>query len=220
MSDPNGNSESKSDPEIESEPEREMRTDPGPPETGDTGDADPRFSRLTADLSDRGQGAVLTTGDTTVIARTVARVVAPLVLLTSISLLFQGHNLPGGGFIGGVLTATGIALLYIIYGLDYIQDTLVGVVGDDGTETVDRGGTSNSARWVFGIGLAVAAGSGLVPILFGYPVFTQAVYIFPHPFPVPLYEEFEVASAFAFDLGVYFTVVGGLLAILREVGKE
>jgi len=42
MSDPNGNSESKSDPKIESEPEREMRTDPGPPETGDTGDADPR----------------------------------------------------------------------------------------------------------------------------------------------------------------------------------
>ena len=56
-----------------------------------------------------------------------------------------------------------------------------------------------------------------MPILFGFPFLTQGVLFLEH---VPLYEDFEVASALAFDLGVYFAVVGGLLTILEEVGRE
>lgn len=37
---------------------------------------------------------------------------------------------------------------------------------------------------------------------------------------LPLYGEFEVVPALAFDLGVYLTVVGGLLTIIGEVGAE
>jgi multicomponent Na+:H+ antiporter subunit B len=37
---------------------------------------------------------------------------------------------------------------------------------------------------------------------------------------LPLYGDFEVASALAFDFGVYFVVVGALLAIIGEVGAE
>ena len=62
---------------------------------------------------------------TTVIARTITRVVVPFILLTAVSLLFQGHNLPGGGFIAGVLTCTAFALVYIIYGQESLH-TLVG----------------------------------------------------------------------------------------------
>jgi multicomponent Na+:H+ antiporter subunit B len=174
-----------------------------------------------ADGEDAGEGAVLTGGDTTVIARTVARVVAPIILLTSVSLLFQGHNLPGGGFIGGVLTATAFALLYIVYDLNYVQDAITGVAGGPADrDKVDPGGANSSSRWAFSVGLAVALTAGLAPILLGEEFLTQAVYIFAEPLPVPLYEEFEVASAFAFDVGVYFVVVGGLLTIVRQVGEE
>jgi multicomponent Na+:H+ antiporter subunit B len=38
--------------------------------------------------------------------------------------------------------------------------------------------------------------------------------------PVPVYGEIEIASALAFDLGVYFVVVGALLTILAVVGAE
>ncbi|MFB6354632.1 MAG: MnhB domain-containing protein, partial [Halobacteriales archaeon] len=38
----------------------------------------------------------------TVIARTVARLTVPLILVTAVALLLQGHNLPGGGFIAAV----------------------------------------------------------------------------------------------------------------------
>ncbi|WP_423751358.1 MnhB domain-containing protein [Salinirarus marinus] len=148
---------------------------------------------------------------TTVVARTVVRVVVPIILVTAISLLLQGHNLPGGGFIGGVLTATAFVLVYVIFGLDYLQATIL-----DRRDEVDEGMVSVYRR-LFALGLALAAGSGLAPLLFDLPFLTQAVLFVEH---LPLYGELEVASALAFDLGVYFTVVGALLTIIAEVGAE
>ncbi|MFB6123867.1 MAG: MnhB domain-containing protein [Haloferacaceae archaeon] len=148
---------------------------------------------------------------TTIVARTVVRIAVPIILVTAISLLLQGHNLPGGGFIGAVLTATAFVLVYVIFGLDYLQTTIL-----DRRDEADDG-MVGVYRWLFALGLALAAGSGLVPVLFDVPFLTQAVVFVEH---LPLYGELEVASAFAFDLGVYFTVVGALLTIIAEVGAE
>lgn len=149
---------------------------------------------------------------TTVIARTVTRLVVPIVLVTAIALLLQGHNYPGGGFIGGVLTAVGFVLIYIIFGLENVSSDVLRMRPRE-----DEHGPIGAYRRLFSLGLALAFVSGLVPILFGYEFLTQAVFFLEH---VPLYGEFEIASAFAFDLGVYFTVVGALLTIAAEVGKQ
>lgn len=151
---------------------------------------------------------------TTVIARTVTRTVVPLILVTAVALLLQGHNLPGGGFVAGVLTTTGVVLTYVIYGRDFLQRDLLAVGGGD--ESILSGMTGRYANAV-GVGLALAAGSGATAMLLGYPFLTQAVAFLEH---VPVYGEFEVASAFAFDLGVYLVVVGGLLTIVSVVGSE
>jgi multicomponent Na+:H+ antiporter subunit B len=152
--------------------------------------------------------------DMTVIARTVTRVVFPLILLTALALLFQGHNFPGGGFIAGVLTAAGFALVYIVYGRAFVRDELLGRSGDDATT-----GSAIVGDYldVFTLGLALAAGSGVVAMLFGRSFLSQVV-VFLHDLPV--YHELEVASAFVFDLGVYFVVVGALLTVLAVVGAE
>jgi len=150
---------------------------------------------------------------TTVIARTVVRVVVPIILVAAVALLLEGHNLPGGGFIGGVLTVTAFALVYVVFGLEFLQAQVLGV----GVGATERHGLVEWYRWLFAAGLALAVGSGLVPLLFGRPFLTQGV-LFLHG--VPLYGELEVASALAFDFGVYFTVVGALLSILGEVGAE
>ncbi|UOO96530.1 sodium:proton antiporter [Halococcus dombrowskii] len=149
-----------------------------------------------------------------VITRTVTRVVFPLILLTALALLFQGHNLPGGGFIAGVLTVAAFALVYIVNGLDYLQEDLLGRTGDD-----VEGGPAIVADFlnVFAGGLAIAAGGGVVAILLGQPFLSQAV-LFVHD--LPIFHELELASAFVFDLGVYLVVVGGLLTILTVVGDE
>ncbi len=144
---------------------------------------------------------------TTVIARTVTRLVVPIVAMTAIALFLQGHNLPGGGFIGAVLTAAALVLVYVVFGTQYLVDT----VDAEGPRLV------GAYRALFAFGLAVALVSGLAPMALGGEFLTQAVF-FIHD--LPLYGELEVATALGFDLGVYLTVVGALLVVVAEVGNE
>lgn len=159
--------------------------------------------------------------ETTVIARTVTRTVVPLILVTAVALLLQGHNLPGGGFVGGVLTTTGFALVYVIYGIDYLERDLLGTAVEQGEVP---SGLTRVYAFTFAVGLALAAGSGVVAMALGsifvpqgLPFLSQAVFFLED---VPLYGTFEIASALAFDVGVYLVVVGGLLTIVSVVGAE
>lgn len=139
--------------------------------------------------------------------------------MTAVALLLQGHNLPGGGFIAGVLTTTAFALIYIIFGLDYLEEELLHQNRQPLLESM-RHGIVENYQLAFGLGLAVAAVSGLVPILLpgGADSFLyQDFWVLHH---LPIYGELHVASALVFDLGVYFVVVGGLLTILAVVGSE
>ena len=149
----------------------------------------------------------------TVIARTASRIAVPLILLTAIALLFQGHNLPGGGFIAAVLAAGAFALVYVVHGLGPLQAFL----GGSGEGALFGHGPIEWYRVMLGAGLALAAGSGLVPIVFGEPFLTQT-FVILHD--VPLYGELEVASALAFDTGVFLAVLGALLTAVAVVGTE
>ncbi|MDD4730063.1 MAG: MnhB domain-containing protein, partial [Dysgonamonadaceae bacterium] len=54
----------------------------------------------------------------TVILNTTVKILMPLFFLFSMFLLFRGHNLPGGGFIGGLLAAIALFLHSIVFGVD------------------------------------------------------------------------------------------------------
>ena len=152
---------------------------------------------------------------TTTIMRTTARIVVPIVLVLAVSLFVQGHNLPGGGFIGGVLTVAALTVVYIAYDLDYVE---VGVLGREGDPTVGMldHRTVTAYRRLFTAGLLIIVGSGLAPIAVGGSLLAQT-YTYVH---LPLFGEVELASAVVFDLGVYCVVVGGLLTIFSVVGNE
>ncbi len=151
----------------------------------------------------------------TVIARTVTKAVLPLILLTSIALLLQGHNLPGGGFIGGVLTVVGFGIVYIIFSIDYLEDTVLGIKKRNVLERFEHT-IQEDYRDLFSIGLLIAAGTGIVAILFDLPFLTQDFWVFHWP----IFNEMHIASAFIFDVGVYLVVVGSLLTVLSVVGEE
>ncbi|MFB6125642.1 MAG: MnhB domain-containing protein [Halanaeroarchaeum sp.] len=153
---------------------------------------------------------------TTVIFRTVTKLAVPIVLLVSVALFLQGHNQPGGGFIAGVLTASGFALIYIAYGLDFLEESVLGREVGSPVEHL-RHGVVTDYRRLFAVGLAIAAGSGLLAMLFGVPFLSHDYTVLEH---VPIYGEVELASAVLFDLGVYAVVVGALLTILSVVGSE
>jgi multicomponent Na+:H+ antiporter subunit B len=150
------------------------------------------------------------------ILRTTARTVLPLIVLVAVALFLQGHNHPGGGFIGGVLTVTAFALVYISYGMAFLQEEVLDRARPSAVLPVEHGVADDYFR-LFAVGLALAAGSGLVPVALGEPCMTQAVVVVHD---VPLYGEVELASALAFDLGVYLVVVGALLTVISVVGTE
>lgn len=150
---------------------------------------------------------------TTLILRTTARVVLPLVLVYSAALFFQGHNQPGGGFIAGVLTAAGIALMYMAYDVDYFEKTTLG--GGEG-EHHFRSTVVGFYRHASAAGLLIAVAGGIAAVLLGYPFLSQS-YV---ESSLPLFGDVEVASAIVFDFGVYVVVVGALLTIVSLMGGE
>jgi multicomponent Na+:H+ antiporter subunit B len=153
---------------------------------------------------------------TTTITQTTIRVTVPIVLVLSIWLFLQGHNLPGGGFIGGVLTTTAFVLVYVAYDLDYLESGVLGREVEAGTGIFEHR-TVAAYRRTFLLGLVVVLGSGVAGIPVGDPFLTHS---FVHVSDVPIYHEVELASALVFDLGVFLVVVGGLLTIVSVVSAE
>jgi multicomponent K+:H+ antiporter subunit A len=129
-----------------------------------------------------------------VAATFIMRVLFPAVGIFSLYLLARGHNLPGGGFIAGITLAIGVIVQYMAGGARWIEDRLA----------------IRPLRWIAS-GLIIAALTGAGAWLFGYPFLTSHV---AH-FELPLLGELHVPSAFFFDVGVFFLVVGatGLLLI-------
>ncbi|MGB3608951.1 MAG: monovalent cation/H+ antiporter subunit A [Cellvibrio sp.] len=128
----------------------------------------------------------------------LARILLPLALMVSFYIFLRGHNLPGGGFIAGLITSVALILQYVASGTDWVQQRL-----------------NWSYRSVAATGVLIAAATGLASWVFGYPFLTSA---FTHVH-WPVVGEFELASAMVFDTGVYITVVGATLVILSNLGK-
>ena len=129
------------------------------------------------------------------ILRTVVGMIAPVLFVFSVVLFLRGHNLPGGGFIAGLLTSVAIVLRAVALGrgrAGLVAERYVGVVA---------------------VGLAIAVLTAVVPTLLGYPFFTHT---FGHAH-VPLLGDIELASAALFDLGVYVVVVGNVVTVISAM---
>jgi len=133
-----------------------------------------------------------------VILQMVSRMALPIALLVSAYIFLRGHNMPGGGFIAGLVTAVALTLQYMAGGLVWAQERML-----------------THFRPLIGAGLLTATVTGLGSWFFGYPFLTSA---FAH-MDWPVIGEFELATALLFDLGVYTTVVGATLLILANLGK-
>ena len=127
----------------------------------------------------------------------LTRILLPLALLVAVFILLRGHNQPGGGFIAGLITAVALIVQYLANGAEWTHQRM-----------------APDSRPLVAWGLAIAAFTGLASWLFGYPYLTSA---FSH-LDWPVVGEFEVASAMAFDLGVFLVVVGATLMILVKLG--
>ena len=132
----------------------------------------------------------------------LARAMLPMALLISAFIFLRGHNLPGGGFIAGLITAVALVLQFMSLGQARAEQFL------------RAGGGRRFVRWV-GSGLGIAGLTGVVAFALGRPFLTSA-HGHPH---VPVLGDVPLASAALFDLGVYITVVGATMLTLSVLGQ-
>jgi len=133
---------------------------------------------------------------TSPLLRSVARILLPLALLVAAHLLLRGHNLPGGGFVAGLMTAAALILQF--------------VAADRGVAARGLPCRPETLIW---LGLVFAGGTAVASLPLGYPLLTSA---FWH-LELPLLGHVEIATALLFDLGVYCVVTGVTLTILIAI---
>jgi multicomponent K+:H+ antiporter subunit A len=127
-----------------------------------------------------------------------ARLLLPLALMVGLYIFLRGHNEPGGGFIAGLVVSVAIILQYLASGIGWTQDRM----------RVDL-------HPVIAVGILVAGLTGVGAWVFGRP-FLTSWYSYFEP---PVIGKFELASAIAFDTGVFLTVVGAVLLVLVNLAK-
>ncbi|NJP36524.1 Na(+)/H(+) antiporter subunit B [Alkalicoccus luteus] len=130
---------------------------------------------------------------------TITRIVSFIVLSFSVYLFFAGHNAPGGGFIGGLMMAGALILLYVTFDAERINR----VLPFDYTA-------------IIAIGLLLAIVTGLNSYLFGDPFLTQ----YFEYYQIPFVGEVELTTALPFDLGILLVVVAVALLTIISIAED
>jgi multicomponent Na+:H+ antiporter subunit A len=127
------------------------------------------------------------------------RIVFPVVMLTSLWLLFAGHNQPGGGFVGGLLAGAALTLRYVAGGIDEVRDH------------------ARFRPWtVLGTGLLIATVTATIPLFFG----SSVLEVGDTSWDLPALGQVALSSALLFDTGVYLAVVGMVLMVFEAFGDD
>ncbi|NHN33232.1 Na+/H+ antiporter subunit A [Paenibacillus agricola] len=147
-------------------------------------------------------GSKLTSGrirSNDVILKTISKVVIFIILTFSLYLFFSGHNEPGGGFIGALMSAAAFVLLAMAFGTRTVSEVI-----------------PINFRKLSAVGILVALLTGMGSFLFDVPFLSHA---FGYQ-DLPLLGHSELATAMLFDLGVYLTVVGITMTIILAIGRD
>ena len=137
----------------------------------------------------------------TLIFRTLAPTACAAAIMLSLAILLRGHNAPGGGFVGGLAAAAGLAVYAMAAGV-----------------AATRRALRVNPLAIAGAGVLLALLSGLPSLLAGTPYLTG------------FWAEigsgeggFSLSTPLVFDIGVYLAVFGAFAAIalaLEEDGGE
>ena len=126
------------------------------------------------------------------------RLLLPMAMMVGVYIYLRGHNMPGGGFVAGLVFA-------IAYLMQYMAS---GYVWSEARQRYDH-------HVLIGSGVLVASLVGVGAWAFGLPFLTSG---FEYVTLWPL-EEFELATAAIFDLGVFLCVLGAVLLALASLSR-
>lgn len=125
----------------------------------------------------------------------VTRIMLPLAILVGCFIFLRGHNLPGGGFIAALVVSIALIMQYMASGFHWADERV-----------------HFDYHALIGGGALITAASGIGSMVLGKPFLTSGFRYVDFPF----IGKVELASATAFDLGVFLTVVGGVMLALAN----
>ncbi|MFQ5598223.1 MAG: MnhB domain-containing protein [Nitrospiria bacterium] len=135
------------------------------------------------------------------IFRAITKIVTPILMIFSLYLLLRGHQLPGGGFIAGLMTSAALVLIYLAFGCGQFQWRY----------------RSRFFYFLFSGGLALSFLTGLSGLFVGGAFLKSGVAHVEMPL---IHESWEFASAAVFDVGVYLVVIGVCVSLMTQLGEE
>jgi multicomponent K+:H+ antiporter subunit A len=127
------------------------------------------------------------------------RLLLPVMGVMAAYFFMRGHNLPGGGFVAGLIFATALIVQYMVAGTDWVESHL----------------RLRPHRWI-SWGLFCACFTGIGAWFLGYPFLTSHT---AH-LDLPVLGELHAPSAFMFDLGVFLVVVGSTMLTLVALAHQ
>jgi multicomponent Na+:H+ antiporter subunit A len=145
-----------------------------------------------------------------IIFEVITRLLFGVMILTFLFFLFSGHNNPGGGFAGGLITGLALTIRYLA----------------GGRHELDEAAPVDAGR-VLGLGLLIAGLSALAPVVVGgrigqsFDIVLDVPYVSFLPAPwgdVTLLGEVHFVTSLIFDIGVYLVVIGVMLDLARSLG--
>ncbi len=155
--------------------------------------------QLEYDESREGREAGDTAADYLHVPRVVMHLLFPVISLVAAFLFLRGHDEPGGGFAAGVALSIAFILQYMASGTRWVEERLRVL----------------PLRWI-GVGLLLAAATGMGSWLFGRPFLTSA----HTTISIPLLGDLHLVSATFFDLGVFVLVVGATVLMLIAIAHQ
>jgi multisubunit Na+/H+ antiporter MnhB subunit len=129
--------------------------------------------------------------------RLLDRILTPVLLLLAFSLFMRGHNLPGGGFIAGLVAAAAIQLQILSRGDDFVRQRL-----------------GRYLQPMSGFGLLAAATAALLG--FSQGGFLKAIWGKIHIGAL----ELEFGTPQLFDLGVLLVVVSVVVSYFLALSRR
>ncbi|MDV9197427.1 Na+/H+ antiporter subunit A [Streptomyces sp. Wh19] len=143
-------------------------------------------------------GSTLAPEHRSVVFEVVARLLFHPVLVLSVYLLFCAENMPGGGFVAGLVAGLALITRYLAGGRFELAEAAPLQPG-----------------LFTGLGLFLSTGVALFGLADG-----TVLHAWTHHGRLPLIGEYHIGTPVLFDFGVYLLVLGVVLDIVRALGAK
>ncbi|MBT2380784.1 Na+/H+ antiporter subunit A [Streptomyces sp. ISL-111] len=143
-------------------------------------------------------GSTLAPEHRSIVFEVVARLLFHPILILSVYLLFCAENMPGGGFVAGLVAGVALITRYLAGGRFELAQAAPLQPG-----------------LFTGLGLFISTAVGLLGLVDG-----TVLHAFTYHGHLPVFGDFHMSTPILFDFGVYLLVLGVVLDIVRALGAK